>query len=142
MKKDKKNKRLQLFDIARDGKGIGKEKNLNPSGLKRFFVTTKDNMGKLLTVNIIFVLGNFPLFFLIAILSGLTRLPTFLPASDLYQNLGGLLMIEPASPSSMTMYALEGLHNEILINTTLTYVFFGISLLFLFTFGLVNVGTA
>ena len=138
----KKNKSIQLFDIARDGKGIGKKTPLKESGLKRFFVTYKDNMGKLLTVNIIFVLGNFPLFFLIAVLSGYTRKAAFLPAGDLFQNLGGIFMIEPASPAQMTLYALEGLQNQILVNTTLTYVFIGISVLFLFTFGLVNVGTA
>ena len=142
MDKKKNNKRLQLFDIARDGKGIGKKEPLKESGLKRFFVTYKDNMGKLLTVNILFVLGNFPLFFLVTVLSGYTRIPAFLPASDLYQNLGGIFMIEPASPSQMAIYALEGLQNQVLVNTTLTYVFVGISVLFLFTFGLVNVGTA
>ncbi len=142
MAKKKNNKRLQLFDIARDGKGIGKKAPLKESGLKRFFVTYKDNMGKLLSVNIIFVLGNFPLFFLVAVLSGYTREAAFLPAGDLFQNLGGIFMIEPTSPAQMTLYALEGLQNQILINTTLTYVFIAISALFLFTFGLVNVGTA
>ena len=142
MDNKKKNKRLQLFDIARDGKGISKEKDLNPSGMKRFFRTYKDNLGKMLSVNMLFVLCNFPIFFLVTVLSGYTRLATFLPASDLFQNLGGLFMIEPVTPSSMTVYALEGLQNQILVNTTLTYVFLGISALFLFTFGLVNVGTA
>ena len=78
MDKKKNSKRLQLFDIARDGKGIGKKEPLKESGLKRFFVTYKDNMGKLLTVNILFVLGNFPLFFLVTVLSGYTRIPAFL----------------------------------------------------------------
>ena len=142
MNKKKKNKSLQLFDIARDGKGIGKKEPLKESGLKRFFITYKDNMGKLLTVNIIFVLGNFPLFFLIAVLSGYTREAAFLPAGDLFQNLGGIFMIEPVNPAQMTLYALEGLQNQILVNTTLTYVFLGISALFLLTFGVVNVGTA
>ena len=142
MNKNKNNKSLKLFDITRDGKGIGKNEPLNESGLKRFFITYKDNIGKLLSVNIIFVLGNFPLFFLIAVLSGYTRENAFLPASDLFQNLGGLFMIEDKNPAQMTLYALEGLQNSVLVNTTLTYIFLGISVLFLFTFGLVNVGTA
>ena len=142
MKKNKTNKRLQLFDIARDGKGIGKKTVLKESGLQRFFVTYKDNMGKLLSVNILFVLGNFPIFFLVAYLSGYTRAEAFLPSGDLFQNLGGIFMIEPPSPAQMALYALEGLQNQILVNTTLSYVFLGISALFLFTFGIVNVGTA
>ena len=142
MNKNKNNKSLRLFDIARDGKGIGKNEPLNESGLKRFFITYKDNLGKLLSVNIFFVLGNFPIFFLIAVLSGYTREDAFLPSSDLFQNLGGLFMIEETNPAQMTLYALEGLQNGILVNTTLTYVFLAISVLFLFTFGIVNVGTA
>lgn len=142
MDKNKKNKSLKLYDIARDGRGIGKNGRLNDSGLKRFFITYKDNMGKLLTLNIIFVLGNFPIFFLIAVLSGYTRVNALLPASDLFQNLGGLFMIEENNPAQMTLYALEGLQNQVLVNTTLTYVFIGISALFLFTFGIINVGTA
>lgn len=140
-KKDK-NKRLQLFDIARDGKGISKNKQLKESGLARFFVSYKDNMGKLLSTNIIMILGNFPLLFLIAVLSGYTKITAYLPSHDLFQNLAGIFMIEPASPSQMTIYALEGIQNHIMVDTTLTYVFYGVSALFLLTFGIVSVGCA
>lgn len=134
--------RLKLFDLQRDGKGISKKTPIKESGLQRFFITLKDNFGKIMTVNIIMVLGNFPLFFIIAVLSGFTKLEAFLPASDLYQNLGGIFMVESPSPFQMTLYALEGLQTQVLVNTTLTYVFWGIGALFLFTFGIVNVGTA
>ena len=137
-----KNKRLQLFDIAKDGKGISKSKQLKDSSLARFFVSYKDNMGKLLYTNIIMVLGNFPLIFLIAVLSGYSRTLAYLPTFDISQNLGGLFMIEPTTPSQMALYALEGLPTQIMIDTTLTYVFYGISALFLLTFGIVNVGCA
>ena len=82
------------------------------------------------------------IFFLIAVLSGYTKHSLFLPSSDLFQNLSSLFMMKEATPFSMTLYALEGLPNPVQINSTLSYIFIGISLLTLFTFGLVNVGTA
>ncbi|MBO5906536.1 MAG: hypothetical protein J6Q85_00085 [Clostridia bacterium] len=142
MKEANKKKRLQLFDLQRDGKGISKKAPLKESGLKRFFLTYKNNFGKLIYVNMYMVLGNFPLIFLIAVLSGYTKISAYLPASDLFQNLCGMFMLEPVTPSQMSLYALEGLQSSILINTPLSYVFYGLGALTLFTFGFVNVGTA
>ena len=142
MKTNDNKKRLRIIDIQRDGKGISKKEPLSPSGLKRFFLTYKDNFGKLISVNMFFVLGNFPLFFLIITLSGYTKLEAYLPLSDLYQNLGALFTVVPRDPLSMSLYALDGLQNQILVNTTLTYVFYGLSAITLLTFGCVNVGTA
>ena len=82
MKKEK-SKRLRIFDITRDGRGISKKENLSPSGLKRFFMTYKNNFGKLISVNMIMVLCNFPIFFLVITLSGYTKLSAYLPMSDL-----------------------------------------------------------
>ena len=141
MKKEK-SQRLRIFDIQRDGKGISKKESLSPSGLKRFFLTYKNNFGKLISVNMIMVLGNFPIFFLIVTLSGYTKLDAYLPMSDLYQNLGALFTIGDKTPFSMSLYALEGLQAQTLIDTTLTYIFYGISALTLFSFGIINAGTA
>ena len=140
--KEQKKRRFKLIDLERDGKGIGKNNNDSYDGLKRFFVTYKDNAGKLLSINIFMVLGNFPLFFLVAVLSGYTKYQSFLPSSDFFQNLSSYFMLKEPSPYSMTLYALEGLPNQTLINSTWTYIFICISLLSLFTFGIVNVGTA
>lgn len=141
MKKEK-SKRLRIFDITRDGRGISKKENLSMSGLKRFFMTFKNNFGKLISINMIMVLGNFPIFFLVVTLSGYTKLNAYLPMSDLYQNLGGIFAAEPITPFSMSLYALEGLQSQTLIDTTLTYIFYAIAALSLFTFGIVNAGTA
>ena len=53
MKTKDNKKRLRLFDISKDGRGVSKnEKELSP-GLKRFFVSFKNNFGKLVYVNIL-----------------------------------------------------------------------------------------
>lgn len=142
LKKNDLKKNLRLFDLRREGKGISKNEKLNESGFKRFFLTFKNNFGKLLYVNIYMVLGNFPALFLIAVLSGVSKVTSLLPSSDLYQNIGGLFMIEGASPYLMPLYAMEGLQSNLLINTTTSYVLYGLGALTLLTFGPVNVGTA
>ena len=137
-----KNKRFKLLDIARDGKGIGKKPEYSPSGIKRFFISFKDSFWKLLTVNIIMIIGNIPIMFLIATLGGFTKDQTLLPFYDVFQNINAIFSIEGASPSMMSLLAVYGVQNNVYIPTVLTYVFYGISAISLFTFGIVNVGTA
>lgn len=141
MKEKNKNKILKL-DIARDGKGISKKEPLSPSGLKRFFLTVKDNFNKLILVNIIMVLGNLPLLFIIATLSGYTKNTVFLPISDIAQNVFGFIDIAGKTPANMSLYAVAGLQQPVLVDSVLTYVFYGIGALTLLTFGIVNTGTA
>ena len=142
MSNSEKPKRFKLFDLQRDGKGISKIANISESGFKRFFLTYKNNFGKLVSVNMFFVLGNFPIFFLIAALSGYSKLTAYLPSGDVFQNLANLFITGTPSPSNMSLYTLIGLQTETLVNSPLTYVLYGIGALTVFTFGLVNVGTA
>ena len=135
-------KRFKLFDFQKDGPGISKNNELPQSSIKRFFRTYKENFGKLVYVNIFFVLGNFPLIFLIITLSGYTKNPTMLPFYDVFQNVNAVTAIEGVTPSSMSLLATYGVQNQVLQSTALTYVFYGLSALSFFTFGLVNVGTA
>ncbi len=143
MDKNKK-KRLQIFDITRDGRGIGKnEQGATPGTLRHFFTCFGHNFSKLTLVNIFFVLGNFPLFFMIAALSGFSKVERMIPLSDLFQNLFGIMAAHPdATPAQMSMFAVEGMQYQTLVPTTLTYILYGVGLLTLFTFGIVNVGTA
>ncbi len=141
MSKDKKNRRLRLFDITRDGKGISKSASDLGWGFKRFFVTFKENFNKILYCNIFFVLGNFPILFFIATIPGYTKLETQKPLHDFFQNISFLFASGDKTPFDMTLFALEGLQNQTYSNTALTYVFYAISALALFTFGAVNVGT-
>ena len=140
MKKD--NKRLRLFDITRDGKGLSKNSQEKVGGLKKFFISFKDNFGKITTLNIFMVIGNFPLIFLIATLAGVTKEKTLIPAFDVFQNLAGYFANSAPSAHSMALFAQEGLQTVIYRPTIMTYVFYGLAAITLFTFGLVNVGSA
>ena len=138
----KSNQRFRLFDITRDGKGLSKNSNEKIGGFKRFFISYKDNFGKIMSANIFMVLGNFPLIFLIATLSGSTKVQGLMPSFDVFQNLAGYFANSTPSAHSMALFAQEGLHTIIYRHTVTTYIFYSIAALTLFTFGIVNVGTA
>ena len=142
-KPNDKNKRLRLFDLNRDGKGISKNQaNLEP-GLKKFFISYKNNFNKLISVNIFMVLGNFPLIFLICNLSGYFKTEYFIPFSDLFQNIAGIFAADgDLTPYKMTLYSLEGLQHISLAPTVTNYVFYALGSLTLFTFGPINTGCA
>ncbi len=143
MKNTDKKKRFKLFDFQREGKGISKNTAQLEPGLKKFFISYKNSFNKLVSVNIIMVLGNFPLFFLIATLAGETKYDAFLPLADVFQNLAGVFQAnQTLTPFEMSIFALEGIQNQVFVPSLLTYVFYGIAALTIFTFGLVNVGTA
>jgi len=138
-----KKRRFKPFDLQREGKGVSKKNIDQGFGLKRFFSTYKTNFGKLVSVNMFFILGNFPIFFLIAAWSGVTKAEVFLPLSDLFQNLTGLFSADGGlTPYKLSLYAIEGLQAQSYAPTALTYVFYALGALSVFTFGLVNVGTA
>ena len=136
------NKRLKLLDIARDGKGLSKKDAPKNGSLKRFFISYRDNFGKITSVNIFMVIGNFPIIFLILTLSGLTKAQGTMPSFDVFQNMVGFFVNTDPSAHSMSLFAHQGLQNIIYKPTTTTYIFYALSAITLFTFGLVNVGTA
>ncbi len=138
-----KTKRLRLINLEKEGKGISKDRPELAPGLKKFFISYFANFSKLVSVNIFMVLGNFPLIFLIINLSGYFKTPYFLPFSDLFQNLSGIISADgTVTPYEMSLYAVEGLQHQELANTAINYVFYALGALTLVTFGLVNVGTA
>ena len=137
-----KKKRFRPFDITRDGRGLSKAQAEKNGSFKRFFISYKNNFGKITSINIFMVIGNFPLVFLIATLSGLTKAEAFIPAYDAFQNLAGYFTSAAPSAHSMSLYAHEGVQSIIYQPTALTKVFYCLSALSLLTFGCVNVGSA
>ena len=135
-------KRFKLFDTQREGLGISKIQKLDPKSLKRFFILLKDNIGKLVSINIFFVLGNIPIIFLIMTLSGYTKNEGLVPFYDVFQNINAVAELEGTSPSIISLLSTYGVMNRVLVNTPLTYVFYALAALTLLSFGCVNAGTA
>lgn len=136
-----KKKRFKLFDSQREGKGVTKEEaNLAP-GLKKFFILYKRDFFRLLSVNLLIVLGNFPIIFFLLGLSGVLNLNFTTHTTQAYTVFSGILSQETLSAPLLALNGILGAPAMGSSPTTLTYVFYGIGALAFFTFGLVNVGT-
>lgn len=133
-------KEFKLFNYSLDGKGVKKEVE-GPKNLKNFFVSYARKFGQLVTVNIFMILGNFPVLLAMLALSGNLNTHLSAPATKLYTVLHGALA-HSGNPVTSALHGVFGLWGDLSIPTTATNVMWAVSLLFLFTFGLVNVGTS
>ncbi|MBQ8175305.1 MAG: DUF624 domain-containing protein [Clostridia bacterium] len=140
--KNKEKKKFKLFDSQREGRGVEKTDVYTKTDLKGFFIKYKLYFTRLLSVNLLMVLGNFPLIFAAIAMSTLTRVIYFAPSSPSFPILFGILgqQREPSAFNLMLM-GIEGVQYEASAMTTTTYVLFALSALVIFTFGIVNVGT-
>lgn len=139
---DKKKKRFKLFDSQRVGRGIEKSDVYTKTDLKGFFLKYKEWFPNLLTVNLLMVLGNFPLIFAFIAMTTFTRVMYMAPATQFFPILRGIFLQETElSASTLISIATNGIQIEANAMTTATYVLFALSALVLFTFGLVNVGS-
>lgn len=141
--KEQTKKRFRLFDTQRVGRGVEKGEVYRTPGLRGFFRAYKDSFGKLLSVNLLTVFGNFPLLFLIFILTGVTQIDYYAPMSDMFPGLYGVFLIDgTATPATMSLYGIEGIFVLANTSTVWTWICLGIACLAVFTFGCVNAGCA
>lgn len=134
-------KRFNIFDLSnREGKGVKKEDVITEPNLKGFFSAYKRKFGRLLSVNIFMVMGNFPFLFAVVALAGYFNPVTTTARSHVFPLLHGVSLHEP-SPVLAALHGIYGLQTEITHFSTVSYILLGLSGLVLFTFGLVNVGT-
>lgn len=133
---EKKKRKFRLFNLQKEGKGVSKNQIALEPGFKRFFITYKNSFGRLIYVNIFYVLGNFPIIFLIAALSGVSKNSVFLPLSDIFQNLNGLIVADGGyTPYKLSLFAIEGIQNQTMAPTAFTYVLYAVGALTIVTFG-------
>ena len=142
---NKPKRNLFTWLYGRDGKGIRKSDVIKNYTFKNFFKLFWRKWLDIVKVNWIYILGNFPIFFMILAISGNLSIQTFVPRSEMfpiYQGMatagGGDLM--------MPFYGIHGMMESIAvpleIDNTIVKVFLGISCLFILTFGLVNAACA
>ena len=141
----KKKKRMTLnpFEnmFSKDGKGIEKDelKVLDKPGFANFFKLFRRRLNHIFSVNILLILGNFPLLFTLFALAYTTE-DVLAPSTQIYPLLQGSALFDN-SPAVMTLIGIFGKQDSVTVLSTASYVFFALTLLVLFTFGLVNVGT-
>lgn len=131
-----------IFNPYRDGKGVLKEPDA-PRDFKFFFKLLSRNFGRMMSVNMFIILGNFPFLFIMLGASGNLNYHSSAPASSLFAPLNGALLNNPEamkSPVTMALMGVHGVQHSISVNSPSTMVCYGLGALVIFTFGLVSVG--
>lgn len=136
-------KKFKLFDFTKEGKGIKKEDYVEdkPYTLKTFFKTLGRNFWSFSALNFLYLIINFPLFFGLFALSGNLNFTSQTPLNPLYSQIFGIMNASTeASPVAQLHFGkLYGEFTQSLPSTA-TIVFFAITLLVVFTFGISNCG--
>ena len=135
-------KKFNLFSRAyRDGKGVDKEEIAiadNPTFLN-FFKLCWRKLNELLSVNLISIVGNFPIFFFLFAMSGYMSIHTTSPNYAAYGPLRGAMLFHN-SPAVSALWTLYGRTSPVTVHTAGDYVFMGLAFLLLFTHGPVRAG--
>lgn len=135
--------RHSLFDyFRREREEISPDepKVLDNPTLGNFFKLLGRKINTLLTLNLMFVFGNFPIFFVLFAVSGYPSMHSTAPYYQQYAPLLGASYFDH-SPLIASLLGVFGIHANITVPTVFTYILFGLGFLLLFTFGPVNVGT-
>ncbi len=137
--KPKKHLLYEMFNPRGNGKGISKEEAAKPKTIGRFFRYYSTNFNMMFALNIFMFLGNFPILFGLYALTGNMNIDTTAPASSLFGPIYGAVTAGGGNdPVSAALMGVHGVQAEVSMMTTATKVFFALTLLVIFTFGIVN----
>lgn len=139
-----KKKKWGFFSsYTKDGKGVKKEDIITNYNFINFFKLYARRFSKLVWVNALYIVGNFPLIFLMIALSNYFSDIGTSPASELYAVLNGIGTASGGVGSlPAALLGIHGAMGTIFAPTTVTYILYAIAALFIFTFGPVNAGCA
>ena len=135
--------RFKIYNwLNRDGSGIKPEDVVTSTNLRGFFYRYKISFSKLLSINILYVLGNFFLIFLILTFAGVTKIDYFRPSQDVFALQNGIIIANGGAQNALDFSLFTTNAQQILssANTPLTYVFWILASLTLLTWGCVNAG--
>ncbi len=136
-------KKATLYDLFHKnplaGKGVSKSDKL-PRTFKNFFKLSWWHMSQIVSVNLTFIVGNFPIIFLMLGFTQLLNDSIASPASSVFPLLFGGTQ-SGLDPITAALYGVHGAQGVMSINTTATTVMYCLGALIIFTYGLVNVGT-
>ena len=139
----KKKKRNLFSGYAKDGKGIEKDDVITNYDFFSFFKLYARRFIKLIWVNALYIMGNFPVFFLLLALSGLFSNVGVAPASEVFPVINGIHIASGEfAPSYAALLGIHGQMAPVYANTVATYILYALSALAIFTFGPVNAACA
>ena len=133
-----KKKKFKLFDLYRDGKGVEKEE-AGPPNLKNFFKLFGRKFTRLLSLNLYMLLEFLPLVLILYLFFTGEKTPSV--TSPLYPALWGASQVVQ-SPVLAPLFALNGIQFQLpFISPGFVLTIIGIAIVWLLTFGYLNVGT-
>ena len=143
--KNKPKRNLFTWLYGRDGKGVKKSDVIKNYTFKNFFKLLGRKWLDIVKINLLYIVGNFPIFFLVFAASGNFSIQTFVPRSEMYPIYHGMATAG-GGEMMMPFYGIHGIMESIPvpleIDNTIVKVFFGLACLFVITFGLVNAACA
>ncbi len=120
-----------------------KQDSKNPvvmtTDFKGFFILLSRRFWNLSSVNLMFTLLNFPIFFLLYTFTGTLDKSVSAVLDPLFPAFYGVFTVSD-DPFIKSLYPFFSKFGTMSVPSTLTYVFWGLSLLTLFTFGISNAG--
>lgn len=138
----KKEKKPNIFwrGYMRDGKGVEKGDVIKGYSTKNFFRLYFRRFTDIMTTNLLYIFGNFPVLFLFLAISGYFDHNSVAPSNPLFALLYGIEKASGGTPSSSVLAGIFSGTSEVSAPTAVTYILYGISALLIVTFGLVNTG--
>ena len=135
---EQKKKKFKLFDLYRDGKGVEKEE-IGPPNLKNFFKLFGRKFTKILSVNLYMLLGIIPLAVMAYLFFTGEKTPSV--TSAIYPALFGASQVVQ-TPALAPLFALNGIQFQLpFLTPGFILLMAGIAIVWLGTFGYINVGT-
>ena len=119
--------------------GVSKNDTL-PRTFGNFFKLCWWHMGTIISVNLLFIVGNFPMLFGMLGISGAFNDTLPSPSSAMFSQLYATMQ-ESVTPASAAAYGIHGLQGVMSVPTTTTLVLYAIAALTFVTWGFVNIGT-
>lgn len=136
-------RRFNLFDRfrkEREGVPDDEPKVLDNPTVGNFFKLLGRKINTLLSVNLLYVFGNFPIFFILLAATGYFSTQSFAPYYQQFAPLLGASYFEQ-SPLIAALMGTYGIQSTVSVPSTVTYVLYALGALLLLTFGPVNAGT-
>lgn len=134
-------KKFKLFDFTKEGKGVRKEDYVEdkPFSFPAFFKIFFRNFWSFSGLNFLYLLINFPIFFGLFALSGNLNAASSTPTNLFYPHVFAMQSIDN-SPLLQSFWSRTVGEASVSVPTAATAVFFALTLLVLFTFGIANCG--
>ena len=139
-----KRKKFNLFDAMTGNnrnhkQGAGKKDMESPRNLKFFFKLFGMEFSRFVHVNLTFIIGNFPIIFLLIGFAGYFNDLAVAARSSLFPSVAAMTQAS-VTPLSAALFGVHGVQLPQSVNTTATIVFYCLGALMLLTLGPVTCG--